>query len=92
MTLKPLYDYVVCKQTIDKMSDMTAGKFSYRSETLPEYEVISLGDCVCDIDVGDFVVVNSTGTNVKIDDDMLYLFKSENIVGKISNKDKINEQ
>ena len=91
MTLKPLYDYVVCKQTIDKMSDMTAGKFSYRAEMLPEYKVISIGDCVCNVDVGDFVVVNSTGTNVKIDNDTLYLFKSENIVGKIQNKDNQNE-
>lgn len=77
---------IVCKCIASKNKTTTAG-FIYTSVDVPLYEVTSIADKAkndIELEVGDVVVVNSTGTKIEVDGEEFYLFSSENIMAKIA--------
>jgi len=87
----PQNGHVLCKQIsgdTEKVEDI----FLYTEKRLPVYQVLkisnppSLSGISDDLNlkVGDKIVCNSTGTKVqRSSDEVLYLFKQENIAAKI---------
>lgn len=85
--LNAINGYVVCVKAVSDVPDTSAGKFIYEKETVPEYEVTDIAGDIPDdvgVTVGDIIIVNSTGTKVVQGESEHYLFKYDNIVGKIS--------
>ena len=84
MKIKPQNDMVLCECTTSSQKQTNTG-FIYKSNDIKLYKVLDVGPKV-DADylaVGDIVVVNSTGTLAKVGDVEYYLFKEENIAGKV---------
>lgn len=85
--LVPQNDSVICIQVQDNHSTPKTG-FVYEKPELPLYKVESIGAQAksneLSLKPGDIVTANSTGTLAVLDDVKYYIFKIENIVGKIS--------
>lgn len=78
--------YVVCQRVNPSAETLTSGKFIYQEENVPLYKVMHVADDVPNdpkIIPGDIIIVNSTGTGVILDESKVYLFKHDNIIGKI---------
>lgn len=78
-------DNVLCRLK-DGPHKTTMSGFIYTTNDVPTYEVINIGPNVLnniDLKIGDIVRTNSTGTIINIDNEDLYIFKAENIMGKI---------
>ena len=75
---------VLCECTTSSQKQTNTG-FIYKSNDIKLYKVLDVGPKVDAnyLAVGDIVVVNSTGTLVKVGEVEYYLFKEENIVGKV---------
>ena len=75
---------VLCKCTTSSQKQTSIG-FIYKSNDIKLYKVVDIGPKVDAnyLAVGDTVVVNSTGTLAKVDNVEYYLFKEENIAGKV---------
>lgn len=85
MKLIPQNKNVICK-CISLDEKTTESGFTYKSNDIALYEVISFADAIkkdVDIEVGDIITTNSTGTKVEVDGVEYYIFNSENIIGKI---------
>ncbi len=85
MKLIPQNNNVVCK-CISSDEKTTESGLVYKSNDVLLYEVASVADKVkndIDIQVGDVIRTNSTGTKVEVDGEKYYIFNSENIVGKV---------
>lgn len=81
----PQNDIVLCKLKSGPEKTTKSG-FIYVSNEVPTYEVVSVGPTVSKsvslID-GDIIRTNSKGSIVHIEDDDYYMFKAENVVGKV---------
>ena len=78
-------DNVLCRLKDGPHKETSSG-FIYETNDVPTYEVINIGPNVLnniDLKIGDIVRTNSTGTIINIDNEDLYIFKAENIMGKI---------
>ena len=64
--------------------------FVYKSNDIPLYRIDRVGPQVKNFNIGDIVVVNSTGTRVEISDVEHFLFKEENIMGKVEDDQEDN--
>ena len=85
MKLVPQNKNVVCKRISPDEKTLESG-FTYKSDDIPLYEVVSVSSKARDeieIDVGDVVIASSTGTAVELDGVKYNVFSSESIVGKI---------
>lgn len=85
MKIIPHNKNVICK-CISSNEKTTESGFAYKSNDISLYEVVSFDDKVkddIDINVGDVIRTNSTGTKIEVDDVEYYIFNSKNIVGKI---------
>lgn len=85
MTILPQNNYVLCKQLNQTKHEDLASKIIYEKEELPIYEIIDIGKNLNDFrfNIGDSVICCSTGTKLKIEKDIYFLFDEKNIVGKI---------
>ena len=82
--LIPQNDMVLCK-LVSSDEKTTESGFVYKSNDIPLYCIEEVGPQVKNFNVGDIVVVNSTGTMVEFNDNEYFLFKEENIMGKVEN-------
>lgn len=82
--IKPQNDMVLCICTTDSKKKLDSG-FEYKSNDIKLYKIVGVGPKISadNFAIGDTVVVNSSGTLVKTDDAEYYLFKEENIAGKV---------
>lgn len=87
MTPVPLSDCILCEKSYDMVD-------AYVEETnivqlapikMPIYTIVDVSKSLKDsrFKVGDKVICNSTGTKIKLDSKIEYIFKEENILGKI---------
>lgn len=86
MIIHPENNYVLCEKIIDDNNLNTETSIIYDEKLLPEYKVISVSKSPYDIFSvipGDTVICNSTGMKIKNNDNIQYLFKYENLIGKI---------
>lgn len=87
MKLIPQNKNLMCK-CISSDEKTTESGFTYKSNDMKIYEVISVSNSLAnednfDIKTGDKIIVNSTGTKVEVDGEEYYMFNVENIMGKI---------
>lgn len=85
MKLIPQNKNVICKRISPDEKTLESG-FTYKSNDIPLYEVVSVSSKArdeIDVDVGDVVIASSTGTKVELDDVEYNVFSSESIAGKI---------
>ena len=87
MKLIPQNKNLVCK-CISSDEKTTESGFTYKSNDTKIYEVISVSNAIksdelCNVRVGDLIVVNSTGTKVEVNGEEYYMFNAENVMGKI---------
>lgn len=84
-TLIPQNEYVLCKKIENEIDRKQF--FYYDKLEFPFYEVLKIGEKVDNLkflNAGDKIICNSTGTKVHTENDDFYLFKQENIIGKIN--------
>lgn len=83
MKLIPQNDYVLCEKIKEDTQDNSL--IFYDKDEFPLYKIIEVGRNIDDFrySVNDKIICNSTGTRVKLDNSYVYLFKTENIIGKI---------
>ena len=84
MKVVPENDTVLAFPVNKSKHQAEANGFVYNTEDLPVFQIIS----VCDDEVywkpGDKIICNSTGTKLNLPgDEVQYLFKTENIAGRI---------
>lgn len=75
---------VLCK-LVSSNEKTTESGFVYKLNDIPLYYIEDVGQSVKNFGIGDVVVVNSTGTIVEFNDNEHFLFKEENIMGKVEN-------
>lgn len=88
MIITPRNGAVLCQMTNSTEHEDSSFGFVYRKEELPIYEVLAVDSLNnrLGLSIGDLVVCNSTGTKLKLDDGVQYLFNAENIIGKVSER------
>lgn len=80
MNLKPENDTVLCiSESIEAHNDN--GLYIPENDVFKTYLVIE-SSCA-KYEKGDIIIANSTGTKVKIGNSVQYLFREENIIGKV---------
>lgn len=85
----PKNNYVLCKEFESNSKEATTSSgFIYDQKTLPLYEIVKISDVLdsslsLKLEIGDKIIVNSTGTKVDLDNEQFILFKLENIAAKI---------
>lgn len=88
----PQNDYVLCKRVVADSSEVSKNGFIYQSPQMPVYEILKMSESLSlvnssktmDLNVGDHIICNSTGTQIQAsDDEPLWLFKLENIAAKL---------
>ena len=88
----PQNDYVLCKRVVADSSEVSKDGFIYQSLQMPEYEILKISESlslansskIVDLNVGDHIICSSSGTQVQAgNDEVLWLFKQENIAAKI---------
>lgn len=83
MKLIPQNDIVLCEQ-VNQYEKTTGTGFVYKSNDLPLYRVESVGPNVkMHLTVDDIIIANATGTKAVVDGVEHFLFKEENIMGKV---------
>lgn len=83
MKIVPQNDMIACICTTSREKTTSTG-FVYKSNDIPLYEVEGIGPRVkMPLAVGDLITANSTGTSAVVDGVEYFLFKEENIVGKV---------
>lgn len=77
-------DGVLCRK-LKKQEDDRKDFLLYSKDEFPSYEVVNVGKAVDSklFKEGDEVVCNSIGSKFKFNDEELYMFKQENIIGKV---------
>lgn len=85
MQFIPIDNYILCEKIVD--SHMEESTILYKKEEIPIYKVINISKKIKNffISVGDYVIIESTGTLVKYNDKDYYLVNVDNIIGKINN-------
>ena len=83
MSIIPQNNYVLCikHETIKNNSSL----FVVNDKTFDTYKVVKLSESIDNaiVSVNDVVVVNSTGTKIKDDGNVFFLFNQENIIAKV---------
>lgn len=85
MKLIPHNKNVICK-CISSSEKTTESGFVYKSNDVPLYEVVSLDPNAkddIDVNVGDVIRTNSSGTKAEVDGMTYYIFNSKNILAKV---------
>lgn len=92
LDILPQNGYVLCRRIVADSEEVQEGGLVYTTERLPVYEVLKISEPPSLVDiseqlnlkVGDKIICNSTGTQAQVsDDEVLWLFKQENIAAKI---------
>jgi len=86
MKLVPLKNTVICKQINKKTEIANVGGIEVQRQNVDLYEIVDLAidDGIrFDFKVGDVVMSCSTGDELDIDGTIYFVFKHENIIGKI---------
>ena len=85
MQFIPIDNYILCEKIVD--SHMEESTILYKKEEIPIYKVINMSKKIKNffISIGDYVIIESTGTLVKYNDKDYYLVNVDNIIGKINN-------
>ena len=86
MQLKPQSDYFLCQKTIQDEQQVCKNGLFYVQQNLPEYEIVEMSIALklkSQFHVGDRVMSNAVPTKVKISDNVYFLIKEENVIGKI---------
>lgn len=85
MQFIPIDNYILCEKIVD--SHMEESTILYKKEEIPIYKVINISKKIKNffISIGDYVIIESTGTLVKYNDKDYYLVNVDNIIGKINN-------
>lgn len=86
MEIVPENGTVLCEQINETKHRAEESGVFYEKEELPLYRIISA--CAGDKDwrAGDVIVCDSTGTRLAFSGKVQYLFKTENIAGRIDRK------
>lgn len=88
--LIPIKDSVVCKRINEKTTLVSSNGIQRRINNVDLYEVLDFSDSAekkFEFNIGDIVMSNSTGDEIEINDaEIVYLFKTENIMCKIDEK------
>lgn len=84
--LVPLKNSVVCKRLNKKTELQTIGNLQIKKENVDLYEILDIAsDEPIDFKVGDVIMSCSSGDEIEINDnEIIYLFKNEHIMCKIS--------
>lgn len=83
MEIIPQNEHILCEKL--KQDDMQKDLIFYDKAEFPSYKVLRVG-CGAEAagyKAGDEVVCCTEGTKVKVDGNDLWLFKKENIIGKV---------
>lgn len=86
----PQNDIVLCKLENGPHKTTESG-FIYTTNDIPTYRVIATGPKVSatlDLQAGDIIRTNSNGTIANDNGEEFYMFKSENVMGKVENNGK----
>lgn len=87
MTIIPQNSYVLCKQLQGNKKEVVINGFSYQTDDVPLYKIVSIGskvDNTLNLKQDDIVLFQTSGTKMTIDNNDLYLFDSKNFLGKVS--------
>lgn len=88
----PQNGYVLCKRLVSESEDVIQNGIAFKSERMPVYEVLKISappsfvgiSDQLNLKIGDQIICNSSGTQAQVsDDEVLWLFKQENIAAKI---------
>lgn len=83
MKVLPENGTVLCEQINETRHEDASSGFVYEKEELPVYRVVSAAPDAEAWKPGDEIVCDSTGTRLKTPEGVKYLFKTENIAGRI---------
>lgn len=82
----PQNNYVVCKCITNNKKTLASG-FVYETNDIPLYEVIEISKnfdrSIVDINIGDVIRTNSSGTSANLDNNEYILFEANTIMGKV---------
>ena len=82
----PQNNYVVCKCVTNNKKTLASG-FVYETNDIPLYEVIEISKnfdrSIVDINIGDIIRTNSSGTSANLDNNEYILFEANTIMGKV---------
>lgn len=84
MTASPERGVLLARPVVAAKERVDEGGLSYERESLPVYEVVSAGPGAGRWKAGDRIVCDSTGTELALEGQKLYLFKAENVAGRIA--------
>lgn len=88
MKIVPQNNYVLCKCITENKKTLASG-FIYETNDVSLYEIIDISknfkNTALQLNIGDIIRTNSSGTKVKNDDGEFVLFECDSIVGKIIN-------
>ena len=86
LTIIPQNNYVLCKCITDNKKMLSSG-FVYETNDIPLYEVIEISKnfdrSIVDINIGDIIRTNSSGTSANLDNNEYILFEANTIMGKV---------
>lgn len=82
MTVIPENGTVLCEVVEAAKRETTECGISYEKEGVPLYVVVSVSSG-SSFSPGDVVICNSTGTRLCLPGKVQFLFKEENVVGKV---------
>lgn len=84
MEAVPQNEHILCEKL--KQEDSQKDFFLYDKDEFPSYKVLRVGRGAeaSGFKAGDEVVCSTDGTKVKVDGNDFWLFKKENIIGKVS--------
>lgn len=83
----PQNDAVLCILEESNEKTIINNNLAYKINSIPLYKVVAIGNKAyekfIDLNEGDVIRTNSTGTLVDLDNVKYYIFKAENIIGKV---------
>lgn len=88
----PKNDHVLCKEIVSALKEATSPSgFIYDQKILPLYQIVKISEVVdssfdLNLEIGDIIVVHSSGTKVDLDGEQFVLFKLNAIAAKIIQK------
>lgn len=87
MELKPVRNSVLCVRTTkSKTTDEDAGGLVFRHSNVDTFRIVDFHadeEAKFRFQVGDEIIVNSTGDEIEIDGETFYLFKVEHVMAKV---------
>lgn len=86
--LIPYKDYFICRKINKEKIDINEGGVFFEKNIMPIYEILRISSDIknSEYKIGDYVIINSSGTHLTENGKDVFLISEKNVIGKLQNK------